>query len=158
MYLVVSMFIDLVTAVARTHSQINSVSQSTKCCKPASSFSSRFDNETCKGGNSIQVKLEDRLHVVCPNKATVLKAIDELPSTDELYENVYITDKRRAFLNCDANSAGVKHVKSCNQPGKKEFNYLLVRFTSFGTAPMWLFKPGETYYFFGECHYYSHSF
>ena len=91
------------------------------------------------------------MYLVCPNDATVMTAVQHSTPKDELYENLWMVDKR-SYDSCAVNTSikSNRLLIKCDEPLKLKYFPLVFQQYS-GTEWGLEFTPDQDYYFIGKC-------
>ena len=101
----------------------------------------------------MKVLPSSKMHVVCPNRATVLETVETTDAKEELFENLWIIYDEESFETCNVNTTNSIKVKNrqliqCNFPLK--LWYYTVVFQPYSAVNGLEFTPGQYYYFLGK--------
>ena len=98
----------------------------------------------------INVEINSKLNIICPNPANVLSEQDSSIPKEQLYENMWIVTKHE-YDTCRVNTSSLsnRNVLSCQSP--LQLKYYEMVFRSYSAQPGGLeFTPGTKYYFIGK--------
>ena len=98
-----------------------------------------------------QVKLFSKISVVCPNPVAITTELNQNPSLNHLYENMWIVDKQ-SFDSCVVNKTIQRNrlLLNCNKPSGLKYYSFVFHMVSPQTFLV-EYEAGKSYYIICEC-------